>query len=111
MGFVKQIDVLPLINRTPSREPHLLFTEPYFISRRVIITAGSVTISGGIGPGQPETGAAGGPTRSTNTSAKTFPMRRSSVTDIPSALRSVAEGAVDACHPQHWGGQLLAGPQ
>ncbi len=39
-GFDKQVDVLPLINRTPKRGPHLLFTDPYIVSQRVIITRG-----------------------------------------------------------------------
>ncbi|MCC8998156.1 MAG: transporter substrate-binding domain-containing protein [Candidatus Contendobacter sp.] len=37
-GFDKEVDVLPLVSRTPNRESHLLFTEPYFVSRQVIIT-------------------------------------------------------------------------
>ena len=37
-GFDKEVDVLPLINRTPNRESHLLFTDPYFVSQQVIIT-------------------------------------------------------------------------
>ena len=37
-GFDKEVDVLPLINHTPNRESHLLFTDPYFVSQQVIIT-------------------------------------------------------------------------
>ncbi len=38
LAFDKQIDLLPLLNRTPERMAKLDFTEPYFVSRRVIIT-------------------------------------------------------------------------
>ncbi len=40
LGYTKQVDVLPMINRNAEREKHLLFTDPYFLSRRVIITRG-----------------------------------------------------------------------
>ena len=97
MGFVKQIDVLPLINRTPSREPHLLFTEPYFISRRVIITRGQrddireVSDLANRRLVLPAGYSVNEHIRENIPDAQII-----EVTDIPSALRSVAEGAVDA---------------
>lgn len=35
-----EIDLLPLLNRTPEREQFLRFTDAYFVSQRVIITRG-----------------------------------------------------------------------
>ncbi|MET0028220.1 MAG: transporter substrate-binding domain-containing protein [Candidatus Thiodiazotropha sp.] len=40
LGYDKQVDLLPMINRTEEREQHLIFTDAYFLSRRVIITRG-----------------------------------------------------------------------
>ncbi|MET0065725.1 MAG: transporter substrate-binding domain-containing protein [Candidatus Thiodiazotropha sp.] len=40
LGYDKQVDLLPMLNRTAERQQHLLFTDAYFLSRRVIITRG-----------------------------------------------------------------------
>ncbi len=40
-GFTKEVDLLPLLNRTDEREQHLLFTDTYVTSQRVIITRGT----------------------------------------------------------------------
>jgi ABC-type amino acid transport substrate-binding protein/DNA-binding response OmpR family regulator/HPt (histidine-containing phosphotransfer) domain-containing protein len=97
MGFDKRVDVLPMLNRTANREPHLLFTEPYFVSKRVIITRGQRDDI------QAEQDLA---TRTLALPAgysinehirNRYPAARIiEVPDIPSALQRVSEGAADA---------------
>lgn len=36
-GSAKEVDVLPMLNRTAERERFLLFTEPYFVSQQAVI--------------------------------------------------------------------------
>jgi ABC-type amino acid transport substrate-binding protein/CheY-like chemotaxis protein/HPt (histidine-containing phosphotransfer) domain-containing protein/two-component sensor histidine kinase len=96
-GMEKEVDLLPFINRTPSRESHLLFTEPYFTSQRVIITRGQrkdIRNEADLHAARlvlPSGYSINEIIRERNPSAKI-----DEVADIPSALRRVSEGSADA---------------
>ena len=97
LSFDKKVDVLPLLNRTPTREPHLLFTEPYFVSRRVVITRGHREDIQGESDLVERTLALPAGYSINHHIRERFPDARIiEVADIPSALRRVSEGAADA---------------
>ncbi len=96
-GFAKEVDVLPLLNRTAEREQYLLFTKPYVTSQRVIITRGKRTDlhSEADLPGHSVALPRG--YSIINILRRQMPdVEIKEAADIPSALRQVALGAADA---------------
>ncbi len=96
-GFSKEVDLLPLLNRTSERDAHLLFTEPYLTSQRVII------IRGGRDDILSEADLAGhslalpaGYSINTHLRQRLPEVEIQETRDIPTALRQVAVGAADA---------------
>jgi len=96
-GFAKEVDLLPLLNRTPEREKHLLFTDPYLTSQRVIIVRGEhedlhseEDLSGHT------LALPAGYSVITHLRQRLPKVEIHETADIPSALRQVALGAADA---------------
>lgn len=96
-AFSKEVDLLPLLNRTAEREAHLLFTEPYVTSQRVIITRGKRDDL------RSETDLPGHRLALPTGYSVIIHLRQrmpgvkiQETADIPSALRQVALGAADA---------------
>ncbi|WP_078118624.1 transporter substrate-binding domain-containing protein [Thiosocius teredinicola] len=90
-------DILPLLNRTAQREAFLSFTEPYFVSRRVIITRGSRDDIRGEDDLKLKTLALPkGYSVNNVVHAKVPDAEIIEVDDIAAALRLVSEGAADA---------------
>ncbi|MEJ2404227.1 MAG: transporter substrate-binding domain-containing protein [Candidatus Thiodiazotropha sp.] len=96
-GYTKQVDVLPMINRTAEREKHLLFTDAYFLSRRVIITRGiredlnTAAELAGKRLALPMGYSIGGILEKEHPDTRII-----EVADIPTALLKVSDGTVDA---------------
>jgi ABC-type amino acid transport substrate-binding protein/DNA-binding response OmpR family regulator len=96
-GFSKEADLLPLLNRTDEREKHLLFTEPYITSQRVIITRGERADlhSEADLPGH-TLALPTGYSIITHLRQRIPGVKIQETADIPSALKQVALGAADA---------------
>ncbi len=96
-GFSKEVDLIPLLNRTEEREKHLLFTEPYVTSQRVIITRGKREDlrSEADLPGH-SLALPTGYSIITHLRQRMPGILIQETADIPSALKQVALGAADA---------------
>ncbi len=96
-AFAKEVDLLPLLNRNAEREQHLLFTEPYVTSQRVIITRGKRTDLRSESDLVGHSLALPRGYSITGLLRKQMPeVKIQETADIPSALRQVAVGAADA---------------
>ncbi len=96
-GFAKEVDLLPLLNRTEEREQYLLFSKPYLTSQRVIITRGvrEDLHSEADLPGH-SLALPRGYSVITHLQERASDVSIQEVEDIPAALRQVALGAADA---------------
>ncbi len=97
LAFDKQVDVLPLLNDTPEREAHLVFTKPYITTQRVIITRNQrEDIRGELDLRGQRLVLPEGYSVITHLHERMPDIAVTEVADIPTALRKVATGAADA---------------
>ena len=96
-GKEKAVDLLPLINRTTDRESFFLFTNPYVVSQRVIITRGQRDdIQGEMDLPEHILALPAGYSINAHIKERFPSVSIKEVKDIPTALLQVALGAADA---------------
>ena len=96
-GFAREVDLLPLLNRTAEREQYLRFSKPYLTSQRVIITRGvRADLRSEVDLPGHSLALPRGYSVITHLQERVPDVTIQEVEDIPAALRQVALGAADA---------------